>query len=264
MSLLQNLPRDIIIDALSRLPVKVLVKFSFVVEKYGVLVTEDTPFPLAVADVANVVVVGEYNEMICIMIRCDRFGGNGEKIFYLWNPSSSEVRRADVANVVDATCSMFDAYDVGRGWKPYDAYGFGYDSTSDDYKIVKLLKFTWLEASHGGRSNFPVMVCTCPFVNGNCHWIMKKAVSGVREIVSFDLAKEKLEEVIPLPEELSEGKSVRDLNAFGGKLAVIVETPPLEIWVMDIYGVGSSWTQEMFGRYVFRETVLKIKVVVII
>ncbi|KAK9052806.1 hypothetical protein SSX86_029436 [Deinandra increscens subsp. villosa] len=143
-------------------------------------------------------------------------------------------------------------------------YGFGYDSVTDDYKVVTVSYFhynylippdnmsvhvyslrnnTWrwvvdspYDHSHG--KSLPAV-----FVNGSLHWIANKCYDHLPVIVAFSLADEGFSEV-PSPNLGNDvdimSKSDCKLVVFGEKLGVFLED---EVWVMNEYGVRESWSR---------------------
>ncbi|CAH1415070.1 unnamed protein product [Lactuca virosa] len=143
-------------------------------------------------------------------------------------------------------------------------YGFGYDSLTDDYKVVTISYFhynylippddmavhvyslrtnTWRRVSdspydHSYGRNLPGV-----FVNGFLHWVAMKDSDHVPVILAFSLADERFSE-LPSP-SLHEDVDIMYRNDFklvvlGGKLAVFMED---EVWLMNEYGVRESWTK---------------------
>ncbi|KAK9052805.1 hypothetical protein SSX86_029435 [Deinandra increscens subsp. villosa] len=136
-------------------------------------------------------------------------------------------------------------------------FGFGYDSVTDDYKVVTI-SFSPPEEIPPDEVSMDVYslktntwsrdVCDFPydhtsrksysgvFVNGFLHWIAKKdsfGDDGLRVIVAFSLADEKLSE-LALPESCKK----KLFLVSGEKLGVFMGG---ELWVMDEYGVPGSW-----------------------
>ncbi|XP_076895718.1 F-box protein At3g07870-like [Bidens hawaiensis] len=148
-------------------------------------------------------------------------------------------------------------------------YGFGYDSVSDDYKVVTVSFYnneeevndienifvhvyslktdTWRQAcrfpyDHSYGKSYPGV-----FVNGYLHWIaIKDSDEDLRVIVAFSLADERLSEVA-LPKSCNDEdvgvKNGLEL-AFGEKLEVFMEG---DVWLMMEYGVVESWTKVVLG-----------------
>ncbi|KAI3812547.1 hypothetical protein L1987_17257 [Smallanthus sonchifolius] len=165
------------------------------------------------------------------------------------------------ANLIDAICFYFknpttrefielpeSSYEMINNLLEIDImYGFGYDSLTDDYKVVTVSYFhynylippdnmsvhvyslrnkTWrwvidspYDHSHG--KSLPGV-----FVNGFLHWIANKGSDRLPVIVAFSLADEKFSEVL--------------LVVVGEKLGIFVED---EVWLMNEYGVRESWSK---------------------
>ncbi|CAM8915226.1 unnamed protein product [Rhodiola kirilowii] len=308
---LPELPHDVIVDILSRIPCKSLVKFRCVSKQWNSLIRSpkfaelqfsrsfsrqrvllrSKPFwsinyddlddffedqfevmneedaPPMLADVDDADLIGECNGLICMALT-----KQDQRSFLLWNPTSrecKEVRKTDVANVVDVGC-MFDfkVKTISDHKDKVDVYGFGYDSISDDYKIVRLVadipptKAVNVEIYMVGRRTWrkiqrpvPGMICilrnffhldNCAFLNGACHWFTLKFTTSGNAILRFDLGKEEVEEVT-LPPYLSNSDFMKEVLVFGGKLVLTnkVSDVEMEIWVMNEYGVGSSFTKKV-------------------
>ncbi|GJT82925.1 F-box associated domain containing protein [Tanacetum coccineum] len=131
--------------------------------------------------------------------------------------------------------------------------GFGYDSVSDDYKVVHISGLnscvdvysvrtnTWKLVSHSSYDYYKTWLGV--FVNGFLHWIVKNHSKPV--IVAFSLADEKLSELLP-PNLYNEVDMVSHrytkLVALGDKLAIFNEVKG-DVWLMNEYGVQKSWTK---------------------
>ncbi|KAI3713767.1 hypothetical protein L1987_72353 [Smallanthus sonchifolius] len=142
-------------------------------------------------------------------------------------------------------------------------YGFGYDSLTDDYKVVTISYFhynylippdnmsvhvyslrnkTWkwvidspYDHSHG--KSLPGV-----FVNGFLHWIANKGSDHLPVIVAFSLADEKFSEVASpnLGDNDIMSRSDCRLVVGGEKLGIFVED---EMWLMNEYAVRESWSK---------------------
>ncbi|CAM8915225.1 unnamed protein product [Rhodiola kirilowii] len=314
---LPELPHDVIVDILSRLPCKSLVKFrcvsklwnslirshkfaklqfsrsigdtsrqcvllrpepfcsinyedldEFFEDRFELINQEDVPPLVAGVDIDNDAdLIGECNGLLCFMLM-----KRDQKSFLLWNPTTrecKEVRKNDVANLVDVGCMFdFDIRTTSDTKDRADIYGFGYDSISDDYKIVRLMsdlprtKVVDVEIYMVGRRTWrkiehPVsgMICifrndfrvdNCAFLNGACHWFTYKFATNDTAILRFDLGKEELEE-LTLPPYLSKSDFISEVLVLGGKLVLPnkINNIEMDIWIMNEYGVGSSFTKKM-------------------
>ncbi|CAM8911965.1 unnamed protein product [Rhodiola kirilowii] len=308
---LPELPHDVIVDILSRLPCKSLVKFrcvskqwnslirstkfaelqfsrsfsrqrvllrlkpfwsinyedldEFVEDRFELINQEDVPPLFPDVDINNDAnLIGECNGLICFLLM-----KRDQRSFLLWNPTTrecKEVRKTDVANLVDVGCMFdFDIKTTSYANVRADMYGFGYDSSSDDYKILRLVvgtKVVDVEIYMVGRRTWrkierPVsgMICkfrndfrldNCAFLNGACHWFTYKFATNDTAILRFDLGKEELEE-LTLPPYLSKSDFISEVLVLGGKLVLPnkINDIEMDIWVMNEYGGGSSFTKKM-------------------
>nr|GEV06303.1 hypothetical protein [Tanacetum cinerariifolium] len=133
--------------------------------------------------------------------------------------------------------------------------GFGYDSFSDDYKVVlgsrggsscwftvlSLKTNAWKHAGQFGCSQL-VLQLVGAVCNGAIHWFMK-ADNSKYEIIAFDLSTEEFTE-IPQPPDLGCTLSSR-LGIIDGCLCICYPTIYISdrpIWIMKTYNVKSSWT----------------------
>ncbi|GKF08639.1 F-box associated domain containing protein, partial [Tanacetum coccineum] len=127
--------------------------------------------------------------------------------------------------------------------------GFGYDSVSDDYKVVNiscddqfygnvyvynLRTNTWKEATHSPYRP-SIKSWTCVFVNGFLHWMVYSHSKSKLVIVAFSLADEKLSELSPPNEVDIESEIDIKLVALGEKLAIFNEVKG-DVWLMNEYG----------------------------
>ncbi|KAA8548436.1 hypothetical protein F0562_000120 [Nyssa sinensis] len=141
-------------------------------------------------------------------------------------------------------------------------YGFGYDDSTDDYKVVGIycvvgnvgsyeteVKIYTLRTDSWKRIlDFP---CGIPmddsgkYANGALHWAASSDAGSSYPwvIVSFDLAKETYGEVA----QPNYGGNVSDftLGVLGGCLCVVCTYlgTHVDVWVMKEYNVKDSWTK---------------------
>jgi F-box interacting protein len=137
-------------------------------------------------------------------------------------------------------------------------FGFGYDSSNDNYKVV-VLHYDWFNETevkvHTLGTDIwrtiqqypfrgvPVPLMEGKFVSGTINWLFSEEMNWVcpRFIVSFDLAKESYQKISP---PNFGGVDVCDLSA----LAVLrdclcVATYGNDVWIMKEYGNKESWTK---------------------
>lgn len=188
-------------------------------------------------------VVGSCNGLICVV--------HGFNTFYLWNPSTREEKTLPGPIVVH----------VGRVFQGLLLYGFGYDYSTDDYKmfrgcfsqtkhtteIFSLKTNSWRKIHEEYPAYYP-SESSGVFVNTALHWAVEKLYDGNRVdrgniLVSFDLKEEKYMEV-PLPDELRNG-SCPTIGVLGGDLSMIKHDSDdgHQVWRMKEYGIKDSWTK---------------------
>ncbi|KAK4732421.1 hypothetical protein R3W88_025409 [Solanum pinnatisectum] len=188
-------------------------------------------------------IVGSVNGLICVAI------GDGD--LFIWNPSIRKFK-----NLPDSRLKL----EVSEGYdgSPCDViYGFGYDKSSDDYKVVGVL---CVEKNYDFHHNDVKIYCLksdswrnkddvpdgvelmepCEFLDGKLHW---------RTIISMDLADEKwgtLEQ--PL---YTGGNFFVWLQVVGSDLSMsyYYMRSQADVWVMREYGVKESWTKTYTVKY---------------
>ncbi|XP_071703434.1 F-box/kelch-repeat protein At3g06240-like [Rutidosis leptorrhynchoides] len=147
----------------------------------------------------------------------------------------------------------------------------GYDSVTDDYKVVTINRFqnptdddlimcvhvyslrrnTWTRViDFPDKYHWP-RIRSKALVNGSFHWVAYNVPDQTKVIVAFNLADENFSEV-PSP-TLSNGN---DLDIFYKTCRVVVVDEKLaifllyegEVWLMNEYGVKGSWTKiKLYG-----------------
>ncbi|KAK9288918.1 hypothetical protein L1049_017389 [Liquidambar formosana] len=300
-----NLPSEIIHEVLARLPVKTLLRFrcvcklwrSFIADphfikkhlhlstiddKYThhrVMITPAEPhfsfrscslysiyneqsdnaieldYPLRDPRRANWV-IGSCNGLLCIAFKGD--------VIIVGNPAIREFRRLPEPGFKTWVESYFARYVI---------YGFGYDDSIDDYKVVSVLCFVRHKHSvtevkvYTSRTNTWRRIED--FLYGPPHDEPGRLVSGALNwpsiryggfhnnvlrlswvIVALDLEKETYIEV-PQPKYGDSGYD-RTLGVLGGCLSILCNYRGShgDVWVMKEYGLGESWTKLLTIPYV--------------
>ncbi|PHT31150.1 hypothetical protein CQW23_27487 [Capsicum baccatum] len=165
----------------------------------------------------------------------------------LWNPSIRES--------IVLPASEFEAGEFTR-------YGFGYDSTSGDHKILRIcdesneilaLKVgSWRKINKHPHGVYNAMTRThsLAFVREAFHWIGSSRECGSREysLVSFSMSKEMYGE-IPLPEEILSlvGIVFVGVSVLDGMLCVHAMNrlrgfKTHKLWALKDHGVKESWS----------------------
>lgn len=197
-------------------------------------------------------VVGCCNGVLCLY----HFIAPYTKRIVLWNPS---IRKS------------FTLPEPGITYKSHggqmSTFGFGYDSSTNDYKVVRIV---YLHSNFGGPPEVELYtLSTCiwrsiaargtqskislggshVFMNGAAHWFASngaEAAGAGNLIVSFDMADEVFKELM-LPDILAYGSLTGDMSfaAPGEFLSVIHHTHyQCCIWVMKEFGVVESWVKQ--------------------
>ncbi|XP_055811917.1 F-box/kelch-repeat protein At3g23880-like [Solanum dulcamara] len=201
----------------------------------------------------NVCVVGSVNGLICLDIE--------ENDLVLWNPSLRLYKK-----LPDSRLKVSGGSHIDRATSVI--YGFGYDESSDDYKVVGVLcmerrcTFHHLEVkiyslkSNSWRSKDGIpdgvqLIRPCMFLNGKLHLAGELNVGfhKDRNIVSIDLTDEKwgkLEQPLYV-----EGNFFVKLEVLGSDLSVFCNyiESHADVWVMREYGVKESWTKTYTIKY---------------
>ncbi|XP_030963956.1 F-box/kelch-repeat protein At3g06240-like [Quercus lobata] len=217
--------------------------------------TFDSLFEFSVPSVFDLnmsLLVGSCNGLVCLT-QHRRLSATSDAI-YLWNPSIRKFKR------LPDSCS--------NGKDFWFSTGFGYQSKTNDYKVVKLRgtpvvaevytlsSDSWRKVEISFRSkvvgaipySFPL------FFSGALHWFAYYSEGGRKfpdptMILSFDVNNEKFREMaIPDGDKLIK----QDLFAFKGNLAFsscgypendddLQSDSQCFIWVMRDYGVHESW-----------------------
>ncbi|KAJ0818342.1 putative F-box domain-containing protein [Helianthus annuus] len=189
----------------------------------------------------SVWIVGSCNGLLCIAIE--------EDTLFIWNPSTRNSSRLPYC---------------GRKALPgcYVLYGFGYQESTDDYRVVEIscvfkdrAKYSTLvriySLKYGNWKKIDAFPHGIPlddsgkFSNGALHWAASKDFGSSYSwmIVSLDLAKETYGEI--LQPVYDEGDKDLTLGALGESLCVLCNYRGVraDVWVMKVYGVKDSWTK---------------------
>ncbi|XP_059629459.1 F-box protein CPR1-like [Cornus florida] len=280
----KNLPHDLVVDILSRLPVKSLVRFKSVSKSWLTLFTDprfvkmhlnrsqkrmkivfpsDYSSRLVVFSTHNIDDLTEMHVdsvlqfpsttaepwvtfigscdglLLCLTSEplCNLF--EPSKKLYLFNLSTREFNR------------LPDSLLINRLYISLLSYGFGYDSCTDDYKIVEISR-----PSYGGSSvaiytlktnvwrwiqDIPDVVMHrkhATLLNGSLHWLTKYT----NKILYLNLADEKFQYFL-LPEfdfHITDAAFLSVLRKCLGICVPIIDIPAS--MVMMEYGKRESWT----------------------
>ncbi|KAK8281192.1 hypothetical protein V6Z11_D09G225500 [Gossypium hirsutum] len=241
-------PQEIIFEILSNLPVKSLLRFRHrpphptrihhkscsltlksIFEDPNVNTTE-IEYPSKNESHSDWI-VGSCNGLVCITIR--------ENTVLLLNPTLRVSKRLP---------------DIGfKKRRGYTVYGFGFDASVDDYKVVGVFCYPGIVKVYSLRANCWRRIQDFPFevfsneagkhVDGTLNWAVFSGQDGDFSIVSLDLAQETYKEVTQPC--YGDGVDERTLGVLDGYLCVLCSYRKLyaEVWVMKEYGKRESWTK---------------------
>ncbi|RVW12234.1 F-box/kelch-repeat protein [Vitis vinifera] len=185
-------------------------------------------------------IIGSYNGLVCFCIR-----DTENDIIFVWNPSTREFRRLPPISFMQCFHLV--------------AYGFGYDSIADDYKVTRVgcycigryYEYQVRVFSLRGNvwrkiENFPCYLFTDEpgiHVNGSINF------GGVGDsenyywsVVGLDLASESYR-MVPLP-DCADPNVKPMIMALGGRFCTIFDNDEaVDVWVMEQYGVKKSWNK---------------------
>uniref|UniRef100_A0A803LLA9 F-box domain-containing protein n=1 Tax=Chenopodium quinoa TaxID=63459 RepID=A0A803LLA9_CHEQI len=191
-------------------------------------------------------IVGSCNGLICL---CK------DQNLALWNPYTGKHEKIH--------CPDFHFEHAFNHFR-YFIHGFGYDPTSDDYKIVSMLHQhnrlkggtvhtevqvyslkakSWKQIHH--FSYFVCCLCYGVYASGALYWVARQSpdlYSNSNLLIAFDLGVEKCREVAQ-PNYVDTNFHM-NIGLLGGNLCFLCHYPKesFDLWVMDDY-YTESWTK---------------------
>ncbi|KAL7617732.1 hypothetical protein Lser_V15G02688 [Lactuca serriola] len=168
--------------------------------------------------------LGSSNGLICV--------SPSRTEFSVINPETREVNKLKKPEILDQAGPLI--------------YGFGYDSSNDDYKVVLgfrkgnnltcFLKFS-LESNIWeviGEVNYTFITRVGVLYSGALHWVVSHGTANNKKhvILSFDLSDAKFEEI---PQTCQRARFLGTMCVFHGQMF------PLKVQVMNEYNVKQSW-----------------------
>ncbi|CAK8542485.1 unnamed protein product [Lathyrus sativus] len=197
-----------------------------------------------------------------LYLHCDSY-------FYLWNPSTGIHKNIPASPII--TTASIDYFSMLL-------YGFGYDSSTDDYLLVygsynyktfydladtsidlaifSLRANEWKLIEYGSHLPYRI-IPKCGdgptaglLLNEVIHWLVYNDETSSYAILALDLKETKMSE-IALPDEFilsvtNTSLIDYDLLVVGGLISAWnVEKYTVEIWVMQEYKLHSSWTKTL-------------------
>ncbi|XVF62748.1 hypothetical protein PTKIN_Ptkin09bG0033200 [Pterospermum kingtungense] len=280
-----NLPQDILEEILLRLPVKSLIRFRSVSKPWRCLISS-SPFAKLHFQreranpgvrTQNLLISTPSKVDLDLFKYCRTSLGDEAALVSLDFPLEEPHQRLKILGSCNGLVVLFSFMNVSRTknvfiWNPSTGdykrlprpcpsvhityryvYGFGYDSTSDDYKLLfgsklvpnspistaifSLRKYSWrMIENTPDRDNYYIEK-TGVFVNGALYWRIRG-----RDISAFDLNREKFD-VLSAPHDCS---YLIGLGVVKDKLCTICydrSSFDIEFWVMEDNSNKGSWTK---------------------
>ncbi|KAJ4839522.1 hypothetical protein Tsubulata_019024 [Turnera subulata] len=182
-------------------------------------------------------ILGSCNGLVCI--------GMDEGTFFLFNPTTRKFKR------IPTTEESLPGSPLGS--VVGNAHGFGFDSVSDDYKLVRIdvdviLVYSLRTDSWRVVGNFPYehyLIDSGVFLNGAIHWVVsiEEEERGKSVVIVFDLADEIFREM-PAPDDADMGSDIV-MGILNGCLCILHCRNNMHdyFWMMRDYGMDDSWTK---------------------
>ncbi|XP_049381475.1 F-box protein CPR1-like [Solanum stenotomum] len=177
----------------------------------------------------------------------------GRYSFLLWNPSTGES--------IELPTSKFSSVEEYS-----TCYGISFDSTNDDYKILRIPK-GWneycrdvpgeilsLKSGYWRKIDaYPSKILSrlygihsLTIIHGAFHWVAMSRDTCF--VVSFNISHEVFGEIIPLPEKMWLANGHIGVSELGGMLCAYTNgyyqrKRTFKLWVLKDYGLKDSWNE---------------------
>ncbi|XP_076948047.1 F-box/kelch-repeat protein At3g23880-like [Bidens hawaiensis] len=182
-------------------------------------------------------IVGCCNGLVCILVDKDAL--------FMWNPSTRKSYRLPPTGY------------YRMPFCGYVLYGFGYQRSTDDFKVVEVICsfrratlvriYSLKNRKWKSIDAFPPRFRLSAYgklCNGALHWAASKSSSYPWTIVSLGLENETYGEVLQPVYDEGDYKDLI-LGILREQLSVLCDYPGIraDVWVMKVYGVKDSWTK---------------------
>ncbi|KAK8523198.1 hypothetical protein V6N13_113152 [Hibiscus sabdariffa] len=204
---------------------------------------------------------GPCNGILCLSDFTDKVA--------LWNPSTREFKILPQSSI---QCPPFASYiPYYNIYIDFGCSGFGYDSQTDDYKVVRFVTIhfggydevyngyvefdrnekvelyslrsdSWKEISHPGvTAHGPLLINN--YINGFYYWLAVGHYEYEISILSFDMVTENFS-ILPLPLPTTSGTYYLALLDFNGLLGALLPQGEGTEKSFDIWVMNGSWTKQ--------------------
>uniref|UniRef100_A0A2C9VHH3 F-box domain-containing protein n=1 Tax=Manihot esculenta TaxID=3983 RepID=A0A2C9VHH3_MANES len=259
-----HIPQELLTDIFSRLPAKSLLRFRCVSKTWHCLISDPSFIALHLETARN-------GELLFLRYKLEGPRITDERFFLYPDDCLPEnpvgvldcpFKADDYVNIVERSFQFLFPYIHSH------SLGFGFDSKTDDYKLVKLvyladddfdftrpplveifsLRSRGWRMVHHDLEFFTTAFSKAVLLNRACHWLAHKPQNGGEVIILFDLGEEVLGE-IEVPDCLVNQYSFMDVAVFDGSLLLVPSHKRnggehrLSVWIMKEYGVAGSWTK---------------------
>ncbi|KAK8523157.1 hypothetical protein V6N12_047687 [Hibiscus sabdariffa] len=183
---------------------------------------------------------GPCNGILCLSDSTDKVA--------LWNPSTREFKILPQSSIQCPPSACLPYYCLPSISRGFDCSGFGYDSQTDDYKVVRFVTIyfrrydehyhglvevdrnekvelyslrsdSWKEISHPGvTAHGPLFINN--YINGFCYWLALGHYEYEISILSFDMVTENFS-ILPLLLPTTSGTYYLALLDFNGLLGAL-------------------------------------------
>ncbi|XP_026398676.1 F-box/kelch-repeat protein At3g06240-like [Papaver somniferum] len=239
------LPEGILMDILTWLPVKSVLRFSIILSKQEpTLYYSDEPYTASFPSLDYNISTSTFD--MSVEYHCP---------FHYWK---CYIRILGICNGLFCLRSDPELLLVS-----VPTHGFGYGRKTGDYKVVKIITagsdrfsqvrvYTLGTGSLRALENILYVFYLPGRANGVLHWLVHPCNRGkntVRVILSFDVGDEKFKEMqLPIPLcGAPEGDKYykTSIGLLDGKLCLswYVGDGNVDVWIMQNYGVIESWTK---------------------
>ncbi|KAK3224165.1 hypothetical protein Dsin_011190 [Dipteronia sinensis] len=273
----QKLPTDLAVEILCRLPVKSVLRFRCLSRESCSVI--DSPTFIKRHQIcstnSNKSLVVSGISGICLV----DFDSIDTKAVHLHLPSESWFFRTSIVGSCDGLLALYNSklgiallniatrkhLILPQFWSDFDSFskfydGFGYDSASDAYKLVRIINSsesltevtvynlrdnTWRKIDDGFPYFLEISHGVGTFVGGSLNWIVGGIDSDFEYdnfILSFDLQKDTFS-LVPKP-HITDRRFDICIGDLGGSLYLSCNKEyehAFDIWVMNEYGVEKSW-----------------------